>query len=88
MAMPTGLLPENMCSMEEAHWFLEPSLRTLPGIRLESLAEWIKTNFGDQQTAEAILHIVKTAPSQAEACKQTWELLGARLGEAREVLHG
>ncbi len=88
MAMPSGMHGESLCSMEEVHWFLEPSLRTLPGIRLESLAAWIEDHFGDQQTAEAIVNIVTSAPSQVEACRQTWELVGARLAEAREVLHG
>jgi len=88
MAMPSGMHPISLCSLEEVYWFLEPSLRTLPGIRLGDLADWIEDHFQDPETATEIRRVIRTSPSQVQACEDTWKLLGSRLREAREALYG
>ena len=88
MSMPSGMHPADMRSLEEVGWFLEPMRRSLPGLKLEILAGWIETHLGDRETAEAIRKIEKNSPSLAEAYRQTWELVDARVREVREVLHG
>ncbi len=85
MVMPSGLHRENVCSMEGAHWFLKPSLQTLPAINLDKLAEWLEQHYQEQETAASIRLIVQESPSQVEAYKRTYELLGVRLTQAREV---
>lgn len=88
MVMPSGMHREYMRCMEEVHWFLCPSIRSLPGINLLSLADWIETRVGDGEKAEDVRVLARECPDQIEACKQTWELLGARLRQAREVCNG
>ena len=87
MVMPSGLHREDICSMEEVHWFLEPSLQTLPAINLDKLAEWLEQHYQEIETAASIRQIVKNSPNQVEAYKQTYELIGARLTQAREVVN-
>jgi hypothetical protein len=70
--------------MEEAHWFLEPSLQTLPAINLDKLADWLEQQYQERETAKSIRLIVEKSPNQIEAYKQTYELLGVRLTQARE----
>ena len=85
MVMPSGLHRQNICSMEEAHWFLEPSLQTLPAINLDKLADWLELHYQEQETAASIRRIVEESPNQVEAYKQTYELLGVRLTQAKEA---
>jgi len=85
MVMPSGLHREDICSMEGAHWFLTPSLQTLPAINLDKLADWLEQQYQEQETAAEIRRIVQESPNQVEAYKQTYELLGVRLTQAREV---
>ena len=86
MVMPSGLHREDICSMEGAYWFLQPSLQTLPAINLNKLADWLEQHYQEQKTAASIRRIVKKSPNQVEAYKQTYELLGARLTQAKEVV--
>ncbi len=87
MVMPSGLHREDIGSMEEAHWFLEPSLQTLPAINLDKLADWLELHYQEVDTAASIHRIVQESPNQVEAYKQTYELIGARLAQAREVVN-
>ncbi len=87
MVMPSGLHREDICSMEEAHWFLEPSLQTLPAVNLDKLADWLEQHYQERETATSIRRIVQESPNQVEAYKQTYELIGARLTQAREVVN-
>ncbi len=87
MVMPSGLHREDICSMEEAHWFLEPSLQTLPAINLDKLADWLELHYQEVETAASIRQIVLDSANQVEAYMQTYELIGARLVQAREVVN-
>ncbi len=88
MAMPSGMRPVSLRSLEEVGWFLEPSLRTLPGIRLENLADWIEKNFADLETADKLRRLTRESPSPAAACKAAWSVITARVEEARGVVDG
>ncbi len=87
MVMPSGLHREDIGSMEEAHWFLEPSLQTLPAINLDKLADWLEQQYQEGETAASIRRVVQESSSQVEAYKQTYQLIGARLMQAREVVN-
>ncbi len=87
MVMPSGMRRVAIRSLEEMYWFLSPARRSLPGINLESMADWVEHHIGDTQTASDIRLLVCECSSQIEACKQVWTLLGERVDQAREVRH-
>lgn len=82
---PIGIMPGNVRSLSELHLLLAPDDASLPGINLKTLPEWIKTNFGDSELAEAIRAVAESAPNYVESCLGVYEIVGYRLEQARKV---
>jgi hypothetical protein len=85
--MPSvGMLRGDVRSLRELHLLLTPDVRSLPGINLKALAEWVRRVLGDEDFALIVEQVTDGAGSYAEACVSLYELVGQRLEQAREVL--
>lgn len=82
---PLGIIPGHVRSLEEVHLLLAPDVRSLPGINLNALADWVGRELADEEFAERIRTAVRTAGSYAEGCLRVHELVGHRLDQARMV---
>jgi len=83
---PVGMLREDVRSLKELHLLLTPDARSLPGVNLDALAEWVRRTLGDDDLAHIVKSISNSAESYAEACLALFELVGLRLEQARQVL--
>jgi hypothetical protein len=81
-----GIIPGDVRSLRELHQFLAPDVRSLPGISLKALPEWIEVNIGDKELAESIQVIVDTAVNYVEGCVRVYEVVGYRLDQARGII--
>jgi hypothetical protein len=72
-------------SLEEVHLVLTPDVRSLPGLNLTALADWVGQVLADLEFAELIRTAVRAAGSYAEGCLRVHELVGHRLDQARKV---
>jgi hypothetical protein len=82
---PVGIVPGHVRSLQELHLLLAPDDRSLPGVNLNALADWIEAVIGDGDLAEAMRVATRTAGSYADGCLKVYELVGLRLDQAREV---
>lgn len=83
---PVGMLREDVRSLRELHLLLAPDDRSLPGLNLDALAEWVGRALGDEELVHIVKDISSSAESYAEACLTLYELVGLRLEQARQVL--
>ena len=83
---PVGMLREDVRSLQELHLLLTPDARSLPGLNLNALSEWVGRTLGDNDLARIVNEVSNSAESYAEACLALFELVGLRLQQARQVL--
>lgn len=87
MLMPSGIHKHLLGSLSEVHWFLEPTSKSLPSIDFDRLADWLETTIKDKHIAGEVRHTAEVSSSYVETCKMVYELVGARISEAEEVLN-
>jgi hypothetical protein len=80
-----GITRGSVRGLPELHLYLAPDTRTLPGIHLERLADWIEQVIRDPELAGAVREMVRTAGSHVDGCMKVHELVGLRLDQARET---
>ncbi len=83
---PVGVLREDVRSLRELHLLLAPDARSLPGVNLSSLAQWIKHALGDDELAGIVKNVSEETPSYAQACSILHEVVGVRLDQARHAV--
>ncbi len=82
---PVGMLRSDVRSLQELRLLLTPDVRSLPGINLNNLANWVKGVVGDTELAHALRKATEDTGSYVEGCLRVYELVGLRLQQAREV---
>jgi hypothetical protein len=80
-----GITRGSVRGLPELHLYLAPDTRTLPGMNLERLADWIEQVIRDPELAGAVRAAARTAGSHVDGCMQVYELVGLRLDQAREA---
>jgi|GEM_PF-792098 len=85
---PVGLIPSPVRSLKEIHLLLEPDVRSLPGLNLDALSEWIRRVIGDEELTRALSDEVQSASSYVDGCLRAHAVIGERLAQARQVLDG
>lgn len=83
---PVGIIPGHVRSLHELHLLLAPDVRSLPGINLKALADWIGGIIGDGELADAVRAVIRDAGSYAEGCLNVYKLVGLRLQQARDTV--
>jgi hypothetical protein len=83
---PVGLTSSHVRGLHEFHSHLAPDIRSLPGVNLNALPEWISSTFGDVDLAQGVRAIVGESTSYVEKCQSIHELIGQRLDQAAAVL--
>lgn len=83
---PVGLLGSSVRGLPELQLALRPEDRSLPGVNMERLADWIETEIGDPACGAAVRDAARGAPSYVGACIAVRELLVKRLETARNVV--
>lgn len=82
---PIGMLRFDVRSLSELHLHLAPDDRSLPGIALKALVEWIRIEISDEDLSLRIREDLAKSPSYAAACVKVYDLVGRRLVQARRV---
>ena len=82
---PVGVLREDARSLRELHLLLTPDVRSLPGVNLKTLAQWIRRVLDDDDLALVMEQVVGSSASYAEASASLYELVGQRLEQAQKV---
>ena len=80
-----GIIPGDVRSLRELHLVLTPDVRSLPGVDLTALADWVGRVMGDRTLAHGIRTITRESRSYVEGCMKVYDLVGHRLDQAREV---
>jgi hypothetical protein len=83
---PVGLLRAHVRTLHELHLHLEPDVRSLPGVDLVRLAQWIGEVVGDAELAVAVGAAARSEMSYVGRCKAVHELVGRRLEAARAAV--
>ena len=83
---PVGLLQSSVRSLGELELALRPEPRSLAGLNLERLADWIEQDVGDPATATEVRAVTTAAPSYVEACQAIYQLVHERVALAQRVL--
>ncbi|NGP53563.1 hypothetical protein [Thioalkalivibrio sp. XN8] len=83
---PVGLLQSSVRSLGELELALRPEPRSLAGLNLERLADWIEQEVGDPVAAAEVRTTTAAAPSYVEACQAIYQLVHDRVALAQEVL--
>jgi hypothetical protein len=83
---PVGLLGSFVRGLTELQLALRPEDRSLPGVNMERLADWIEAEIGDPVLAAEVRDTATAAPSYVEACVAVHGLLVERLEAARTVV--
>ena len=82
---PVGIIPGHVRSLGELHLLLTPDVRSLPGLSLTALADWVQRIIGDLELAHALRNATENSGSYVENCLTVYELVGLRLQQAREA---
>jgi hypothetical protein len=82
---PVGMLRGDVRSLRELHLLLTPDGRSLPGVNLSAMSDWVGRVIGDSELAHALRNATERAESYVEGCVNVYELVGLRLQQAREV---
>jgi hypothetical protein len=83
---PVGLLQSTIRSLGELELALRPEPRSLAGLDLGRLADWIETDVGDPAGAAQVRRATQAAASYVEACQAIYELVRDRVETARQVM--
>lgn len=82
---PVGMLRGDVRSLRELYLLLTPDARSLPGVNLSAMSDWVGRVIGDSELAHALRNATENAGSYVEGCVNVYELVGLRLQQAREV---
>jgi hypothetical protein len=83
---PVGLLQSSVRSLGELELAMRPEDRSLVGVHLDRLADWIANAIGDPDGAAAVREAASRAPSYAGACEAIQRVIAERVASARLVL--
>lgn len=83
---PSGVIPGFVRGFAELEFVMMPQLRSLPGVHMERLADWIENDVGDPVAAAEVRDAAATAPSYVHACMAVYERVRDRVATARRVL--
>ncbi len=83
---PVGMLRGDVRSLRELHLLLAPDARSLPGVNLSGLADWVERVIGDGELADALRKTTENSGSYVEGCLKVYELVELRLSQARKVV--
>ena len=83
---PVGLLASHVRSLHELYLHLEPDGRSLPGINVGGAAAWFESTIGDGELAARTREIDGAAATYVEKCQRLFELVAARIAQAREAV--
>ncbi|MCU0305716.1 MAG: hypothetical protein MUC56_16825 [Thermoanaerobaculales bacterium] len=83
---PSGVIPGFVRSFAELEFVLMPQQRSLPGLHMERLADWIENDVGDPVGAGEVRDAAAAAGSYVEACMATYERVRDRVASARRVI--
>lgn len=83
---PVGLLQSSVQSLGELELAMRPEDRSLVGVNLDRLAEWIEREIGDPACASEVRGVAVAAGNYAEACEAVQRVIAARVASARLVL--
>lgn len=83
---PVGLLQSSVQSLGELELAMRPEDRSLVGVNMDRLAEWIELTIGDPACASAVRDAAARAGHYAEACEAVQRVIAARVASARLVL--
>ena len=81
-----GIIPGDVRSLRELHLALAPDERSLPGMNLNALVNWVERVIGDRELADVLRKMTDNTASYVEGCLKVYELVGLRLEQAREVV--
>jgi hypothetical protein len=80
-----GITRGTVRGLPELHLYFTPDARTLPGINLNKLADWIERVILDAEFAEEVRNVSRTAESYVDGCMKVYEIVEHRLNQAKEV---
>ena len=83
---PVGLLQSSVRSLVELELAMRPEDRSLVGVHLERLADWIESAIGDPAGAAAVREAASVAPCYADACEAIQRVIAERVASARLVI--
>jgi hypothetical protein len=83
---PSGVIPGFVRSFVELEFVLMPQQRSLPGLHMERLADWIENDVGDPVGAAEVRDASAAAGSYVEACMAVYERVRDRIAGARRVI--
>lgn len=83
---PVGILAGSVRSLHELHLLLTPDDRSLPGISMSALADWVETRIGDAELGRRMREGTAAATSYVEACLVAYRLVERRLAQARKAV--
>lgn len=83
---PVGLLQSSVRSLGELELAMRPEDRSLVGVHLERLADWIANAIGDPAGAAAVREAASLAPCYADACEAIQRVIAERVAGARLVI--
>jgi hypothetical protein len=81
-----GITRGSVRGLPELHIYLTPDARTLPGINLDRLADWIEQVIRDPELAGAVRAAPRAAGSHVDGCLKVHELVGLRLDQAKDTV--
>jgi hypothetical protein len=80
-----GITRGSVRGLPGLHLYFTPDARTLPGINLNKLADWIERVIIDAEFAEEVRNVSRTAESYVDGCMKVYEIVELRLNQAKEV---
>jgi hypothetical protein len=83
---PSGVIPGFVRSFAELEFVLMPQQRSLPGLHMGRLADWIEIEVGDPVGAAEVRDASAAAESYVEACMAVYERVRDRIASARRVI--
>ena len=83
---PSGVIPGFVRGFAELEFELMPQQRSLPGLHMERLADWIENDVGDPVAAAEVRDAAAAAGSYVEACMAVYERVRDRVASARRVI--
>ncbi|WP_457597524.1 hypothetical protein [Hydrogenimonas sp.] len=88
MFPPKGISRRKAGSLRELMWTLQPSAKSLPTVRLEVVARWLREKVGDAELAMRIEAIHTGEGSYAEKCYLAYQAIKARHDELAALAQG
>ena len=83
---PSGVVPGFVRGFAELEFVLMPQKRSLPGVHMGRLADWIENEVGDAVAAADVRDAAAAASSYVDACIAIYEQVRDRVATARRVI--